>query len=209
VVETIKSLVTLAELAANASGVASAADEAELVQLPLCLVEPLGGSGALLGECLLAVGEEPCAATERGRVVALAGVEGEGLCGGAGERVGEPLDGAGGLDAVWGGVRVDVSSDGVEARLDAGAAESDVAPLPKSSLAFGEDEGVLDGESLRLVAGERVRMCNVSSVEVAGRERESAAVVELDDDRSLRAVDPGPCPALAVTGVARAVNAGA
>jgi hypothetical protein len=74
---------------------------------------------------------------------------------------------------------------------------------------MGEDEGALDGEPLRLVAGERVGMADVPGVEVAGGERQPALVVELDHDRPLRTINRQHGAAAAVRDRETAVVAGA
>ena len=136
-------------------------------------------------------------------------VEGERLGGGAGEGLGEPVDRAGGLDPVRRRVRFELVRDRVEAALLAGAAEGDVAPFLQRALVVGEHERALDREPLGLVAGERVGVGDVAGVEVAGGKGDAPAVVEIDDDRSLLAVDADDRAAAAVGDAEAAVVAGA
>ena len=65
----------------------------------------------------------------------------------------------------------------VETGLSPGAGEGDITPLLQSCLAGAEYEGALDGEALRGVAGEGVRVPDVARLEVAPAELDGRAAV--------------------------------
>ena len=109
--------------AIEASGVAGAVDQPEAREVTCRLVKLADGPVAPLLELLPSVAEQPRAAGERLRIAACGGVDGEGLGGGAGERVGEPLDRALGFGPVGGGVRVDLPLDRVHVGVASGAVE--------------------------------------------------------------------------------------
>ena len=163
------------DLVAECAAVAGAADARRARPGPAWLVELSGVLVRAGSRVRRARGRrQPCAASASavGGWWLFASRRGRVFGGGAGEGVGEPVDGARGLGAVGRGVGFDVALGRVEACLAAGAGEGDVAPLLELPGRSGEHEGVVDGEPLRLVAGERVGVGDVPGVEVAGGQRE-------------------------------------
>ena len=139
---------------------AGAAEHAESGERPVRLVELSGRVEAFLLECESLLSELAGLACERGALgwvgSGRGGVEGERLCRGAGERVGEPVDRTVGLGAVGRRVGLELGGGRVEAGLLARAGEGDVAPFAERAAVVGEHERALEREPLGLVAGERV-----------------------------------------------------
>src|SRR6266545_2170954 len=174
---------------AQTAAVARAADHAHTGELARRPVQLLRLLCSLLLKRSPPVDEQAGLPAEPGAIAGViwvaarpGGVGGEALRSGARECFGEPVDGAGWLGPVRRCVRFELVRDRVKAGLFAGAGEGDVAPLPQRTLAVGEDERALDGQSLRLVAGERVRVGDVAGVEVGGGQRELPVAIELEHE---------------------------
>ncbi len=200
------------DLLAERAAVARASERAELAEPPLHQAQLVQCMPAFLLDGRLALEKpairvrDPNALGER--PAASRGVEGERLGGRAGECFGKPVDRPGRLDPTRWRVRLELILNRVQAAQLAGAAEGDVSPLLERAPVVGEHERPLDGESLRLVAGERVRVRDVSGLEVAGGQGDAPVVIEFDDERTVPSVDGVDGAAAAVCDGEPAVVAG-
>ncbi len=114
----------------------------------------------------------------------VSGMDRKGLGCSCGKRLGKPFEWTSWIEPVWWLIGLTVDCGGVEPCFEAGAGERDVAPLFLVAVPVGEHEGTLEGQSLCLVTGDRIRLPNLTRLQIRAREQDTLAVVDGELDRA-------------------------